>query len=416
MDLSPHVDGAGTCALCATADTADARYCRHAVAGLEQRRHCSEAIAATLGYCASHAELIETADEQSEFAALYAAAAARLVDRFEREPDFTRTAVFDAQHACPACQWRDRHVGREAHRWLALAGTGLTWPPLCIDHLHTAIGIAPQGALQPLLAQQGEQLRGCADIARVAGSPRSARRWRARMCRLLAERRFEQVADLFDAPALCPVCGWIAQTIERWIDSVRTAVRIGADGETVFPLCAGHVWIAADECGDAAAAIAAHAAAAVCRSLAAGLQAIQRDERADAEARASVWYRRRSPAYVLGQWRRGALRMPACLPCLLAATALEFAVEAVVDVLGSTRQRGRLERGHGLCMKHFAYAALLAPRGSARDALIAMQTEKLRALAGQRSAAVSAHVRAESELPAGSPGPGTALSHLSAAA
>jgi len=416
MDRSPYADHGGACPLCATADGADAGYGRHVIAGPEQRRHGSEAIAASLGYCASHAELLEAQTEHAaDFAALLADGAARLVDRFERDPDAAQGALFDAQRACPACRWRDQHVGRDAHRLLDAAGAGRTWPALCIDHLHTAIGIAPQAALPPLLAQQGQWLRGCTDIAQVAGSAWPARRQLARLRRRLGGRRVERVAALLDDPSGCPVCAWIAQTVEHWIESVHTAVRIGSAGETVFPLCARHLWMAADACDGARAAIAVHAAAAASRALALGLEAIRRDEQVDAEARASVWYRRKSPAYVLGQRRRGAFRMPACLPCLLTATALEFAVEAVVDALGSARQRQRLERGHGLCTKHFAHAALLAPRGGAREALVAMQMTKLRELAGLRSAALAADARAESDPPRAAPSCGTALSHLSAA-
>jgi len=413
MDRSTGDQSGTMCPLCVAADAADAGYCRHVVATPERRRHCIEAIAATLGFCVSHAELIEAAAEHgADFDELLAAAAARLVEHFQRAPDHARDALFDAQRACPACQWGEQRATRAAHWLLAECGEERArWPALCIDHVHTAIRLAPDAALQPLLAQQGERLRDGAGLAQIGGSPRPARRQLARMRRLVAARRFDRVEELFDDPTLCPVCAWIARTIEHWIESVRTAVRIRADAQTVFPLCARHVWIAADACRDAAGAIAAHAAAVARRALALGLDAIRRDEQADAEAKTNVWYRRRSPAYVLGRRRRAAFCLPACLPCLLTATALEFAVESLVDALGSHRQRQRLERGHGLCAKHFAHAVLLAG-GRARDALWALELAKLRDLAGLRSAALAAGHDPEPHATAKRSG--AALSHFSA--
>jgi hypothetical protein len=108
-----------------------------------------------------------------------------------------------------------------------------------------------------------------------------------------------------------------------------------------------------------------------------GITAMAREDEEREIASKSVWFKRKSPSYLLGQRRKRLAALPRCLACQGLALGRDRAIGQLLDLMGEPRHRRALKRGYGLCLKHFADAYVVAPKGVVRDALTAIQIKKL---------------------------------------
>jgi hypothetical protein len=115
-------------------------------------------------------------------------------------------------------------------------------------------------------------------------------------------------------------------------------------------------------------------------SLQHGIETLAREQSERESEAQSVWHKPKSPPYLLGIKRRTITKIPACPACEQLAIARDRAVGELLTLMQDTRHREALERGHGLCLKHFAHAYLISPQGKVRSALVALHKEKLQAL------------------------------------
>ena len=186
-------------------------------------------------------------------------------------------------------------------------------------------------------------------------------------------------------PGGCRVCEAMSAARKRWLMLVRESIRTDAAPEMLLPLCAEHLWLShsSDDArlADRATRNALEISARRLRQAAAKLED---EERRLERSKASVWYRAKSPAYVLGQRRRIVTDMPRCPACERVAVARD---RTIAQALEQARDGG--ERAAGLCMKHFAYARVIAPAGALRESLTRAQVKQLRSLARELSVATS---------------------------
>jgi hypothetical protein len=167
----------------------------------------------------------------------------------------------------------------------------------------------------------------------------------------------------------------------------RESVRTDAAPEMLLPLCGEHIWLCHSS-GDARLADRAtrNALEISARRLRRAAAMLEDEERRLERSKASVWYRAKSPAYILGQRRRIVTDMPRCHACERIAVARDRSVSQMLEQLRDRRERDALEHDGGLCVKHFAYARVIAPAGVVRDALTKAQVKELRALVDQLAA------------------------------
>ena len=334
-----------------------------------RRKTSAEAVADHFGFCARHGAVLGAMRWPPGLASVVAdglGIVAAMLDDRPRYEERLLHIMFHARQTCAACSIERR---RTPVNPADLADAAR----LCFAHYRAAAAIADERQLASL----------------SAAALRAARSWSRRLAdgegeraalgalRWLAGEAFDAgAADLpsSQAGARCPVCLAAAHALEKWLDSVSTAMRLGLELHGLLPLCPMHIRMSATHVGGRELARQATELieARLARGLAANARAVQRDR----EQSSSVWYRRRAASYVLGQ-RRRALRLPHCGACERVDLASQKAQGEVLDLVASRRGRDMLARQGDLCLRHFGCVYMLCPHGEPRAVLAARQREAL---------------------------------------
>ena len=342
-----------------------------------------EAIADAVGFCARHAGLIaNVAGNTPTIDAVLERASRAILALFDARPggnDRLKDILFSAASACPACAFEDRRLTPLlAHRAASLRRRpDFDAAPVCLPHFHGLIDESQLSDLRAWAAMQGE----CIAAAAAALDADTAEAMTAATGLIAGTQPAPAAASL---PAVCPVCAAMTAARTRWQVLARESLRTGAAPEMLLPLCGQHIWSChADVDGRLAEWTTRTVLKIAARNLRLSAIKIEDEERKLERSKASVWYRARNPAYILGQRRRIVSQMPRCAACERIAVARDRAVSDLLEQLQSERGRELLERDGGLCMKHFALARVIAPAGVVRDALTTVQVGKLATLVDQ---------------------------------
>ena len=379
------------CALCAAMHGTTARYARTVLCNSERREANAEAIADALGFCPAHAAFVAGLDEHgAEIGAVMRHAILRtrmLLDAGPGKEDRLLAVLFAAANACPACRYAERRLTGLLLRHAAFLRTSGRDPAqpkrsLCLPHFVSLIGVSEKKDLLSWAAMEIELL---SRVTRTLdpGGPSAM----LAATRLVAGYPDATSAFLLKSAALqvedagCTVCLAMRRAFFRWIEALRESIQIDAAPAVLLATCPEHVW-ACNLFGDGDVAVRAtrHALEAALRTLRrAAAKLEQEDRRLEAEAR-SVWFKRKNPAYLLGQQRNAITRMPRCFACERVSVARDRAIGEVLERMREKRHREAFEREFGLCMKHFALARVIAPAGMVRDALTKAHAAKLDSL------------------------------------
>ena len=336
----------------------------------ERMSTCSEAIVDSFGFCAEHGALLRQQGEHTPAVRrILSRAAAQILDLLAdipRNADRIQEIFFAAEEECPGCHLHEHQVTHEI-RALAMRRDRLTRTPrLCFSHYRDMV-YALQSAELPALARR------LLDVLRTAASTDA----------------FEEAdaGDASDAGSLaddaeeCSVCTDIARAQTHWRDDVATAARLGRDVWIVFPTCSVHLRECASIGPRVAAMTARYAVGVELDVLARGIAWLERDLATREIARKSVFYRRQSPAYILGQQRKMITRLPRCPACERLVVARD---RSIADLVQRLRRGGRerdFRQVRHLCLKHFAAVYLLLPPDDLRLTVAALQMDELRAIA-----------------------------------
>lgn len=340
-----------------------------------RRKAGAEAVADHLGFCGHHATILAATRWPPGLASVVADGfgilAAMLGDCARYEERLVEI-MFQAAQSCPACSTERRHMAIDPS---ALARKS---DELCLPHYRAAAARADEAQLGRMSAGALRSARAWAYRLDDASSDspsvtRGALRW---LCGAPAYDPGGTVPPARDA-IRCPVCRAAALALERWLDSVATAMRLRVEQNVPLPMCPAHIRLLAAYDGrrferELARLTLQRAATALER----GLEENERAVRLDREASSSLWYRRRAPSYVLGL-RRRALRMPRCRACEQIDLACQRALGEILDLLGTGRGRSGLAEAGDLCLRHFGGAYMLCPHGAPRGALAARQRDAL---------------------------------------
>lgn len=363
----------GGCPICAAQACNDGDYFARAFGDEVQRDAVIEALADSLGFCPRHGRFLAERDAYAESArqvllgvvrrTLPLLAAGRLHD------EQVQRVLFPALHACPACRFDGQRTARHAGR-IARGLEPADPASLCLTHfrlmarelepgLRLAETIAYLGILEPQIdaLENDEEHRAPilptagtgADPGEPAGTPRRD---------------------------TCPVCIEVAAAERRWLGAVRHAAHLGHEGWLSFPTCARHIRevMAMDEpiVTDAVVRHALENANEQLKSDAELLLAAISQE----EATLRSWRRRRRKKS--GEAApRPARRADHCRGCQRIEVARDHAIGRLLGRLQAGRHWEAMREGYGLCMKHFASAFLIAPKGGIRALLAEVQSQRL---------------------------------------
>lgn len=367
----------------------------------DRERTQAQALADTLGFCTLHAARVS--GEQGNVASI-----ARVLDGAiqltlemlegrKADSDSTRDFLFESAHACPACTYSARMASR------VVAEAAGSWtrkravPALCYPHYRSAAYCVDATHL-PVLAEaeleRVDSVKGHMRNRDAAGEDSPSMRLIAGGPRLVpaaASRNAQSLRELMDslsgtieppsAREACPICVAMIRDLDRRVGAARWALRVRSYGWMVLPTCAEHLRLFALLAGEEVAERAVEqSVVTIARLLRGGVAAVERGRRRREMESKSVWYKPKSPSYLLGLEREVVTRTPPCPVCNGLAAARERAADGIVERVRQRRNAAELELGPGLCMKHFAHVFLFTSRGPARDALVAVQRAKLAVL------------------------------------
>lgn len=368
------------CGICEAMHGAAHDYVVGSLCDAEHLQANAEAIADAVGFCARHAACIaDFEDGAGPIAAVLRRALAAVSALFDDRPgmgDRLKEVLFAAPDACPACAFVERRLtallARHAARLRVRDKNGGS--VLCLPHFDGLIGESELDDLPRWAAMEAACLAD-AGAALDGGDPGAL----VAATRLIAGRRPADTAVALAGH--CRVCEPTSAARRRWLMLVRESVRTDAAPEMLLPLCGEHIWLC-HASGDARiAGLATRNALEVSvRRLRRAAAKLQDEERRLERSKTSVWYRAKNPAYILGQRRRVVTDTPRCPACERVAIARDRAVLQLLEQLRDRRAREAIEHDGGLCMKHFAYARVIAPAGTVRDALTKAQIKELLAL------------------------------------
>ena len=395
---APDAVAPAVCPICIALGGAQTVYCSGFATDRARRESECAAIVESLGFCNAHAaSLASRSDNHSAMAEVLLAANSKVVEILghrELDRDLVRPLLFSAPDECPACASTHHRLTATTKRLAGdltsrgAGGAGGRQPvTFCVPHFHALVAACDSAALRVVLPQEIDfLLRALAPILAAASEDANAKASGGALGLLagdesvaghFAQARLERrhcmgtgddLRSLLDDPSRCPVCALVSVALDKWLEAVERAARIRRDVWTVFPICPDHIWRCAKLGDDTVLReVVRHAANVFVDGLRTGLATIEEHERALASASKSVWFKRKSPSYVLGQWRKAVTKLPACPACHRTVVARDRAIGQVLDALTRNENRRALERGHALCMKHFAHAYLLATGPGIRD-------------------------------------------------
>ena len=403
------------CPVCDTAAKSEAAYFACAFGGTRGRAATAEAIADALGFCRRHgAHLLLRGDLTPGVAKVFHDVAHRIgplvAEDFVRSDRFWES-FFGANESCPACAYEQRatarHVGRLAREY-SNSPEPATTPMLagvCVAHLRRIADELNPELRMPFLARCLDTLVDAArsldeklrftPVSNAADLDSSTAEWRrafnlivGNLTRLPVSHDGElgndlhshrTFADAITDSHVCAVCSEIERVRQRWIHDVPTAGKHGVDGWLLFPTCPEHISnISAlgDTClTGAVISNALHGAMAQVQHQ---IQVLVRAAKARedlAAARIARWGKRRRRKSA-GP-KLFAPRSAKCPACERIDLAQAKAIGKLLELLCHEKCRHAFQHGYGLCMKHFAQAYLIAPRGVVRTALSADQQVRL---------------------------------------
>lgn len=319
---------------------------------------------------------------------------------------------------CPACGDRQQGASGAAF-WLARlleepGGAGQYARPgiLCFPHLGVVVprvsastferllmvhATATTSALASSMELQGDLLKGSPDerhdltkpllpfLRLAVGHDTGNGTYSIRNESRLSARRRDPVRDFLEAVARddgCPVCLEVGRAWSEWIAWLEDAVPEGSAVEDLLPTCPEHVW-ATVQVGGAPLALAT-----VRQTLDAGLgqigaaiQTLRPPPRPDHETPVRRIKRAlRGPRHRLRVAREVLIRGLRCPVCERLAVARDRALSLLFTLLEDRQHRAIVERGYGLCLKHFSRALALEPAPEIRAAVIEVEKAKLATL------------------------------------
>jgi hypothetical protein len=401
------------CPVCVTAATSSAAYFARAFGTQRGFALTAEAIADALGFCRRHGAGLLT---QTELAPAIAKVFQEVVTRISpmiaanhvRGDQFWQT-FFGSRDVCPACAYEQRavarHAGRLARNYAHSADATSMLEGVCVMHLRRIADELTPALRIPFLAhclgtmdnaekllaaslrtsrasdeemQERREAEWCQTFNFVAGSVPAPCDWHGGELsgELEGHRTF---ADIIAASDVCPVCLEIEHARRRWMRAVPDAARHQVEGWLLFPTCPEH--IATISClGDRhlTSALIASALRGVVEQVRHQARLLVRAAETQEElaaVRITRWgkRRRRKPQ----EPQLAAPRAGHCPACERIELAEARAVGKLLEAFTHEKHRDAYARGYGLCMKHFAQACLIAPRGVVRDTLSAHQQSRL---------------------------------------
>jgi len=418
--LTSEMDGASkcTCPLCQTSADSDAGYFARAFGEPRLFAATGEAMTDALGFCPRHgASLLAQERWSGGVVHVLRDAIPRLAlmlnEDYLREPH-VQHALFGADSACPACTYANRAVGRQAasfaRQWSDQAGFDLA-NALCFKHFQMLTGnLAPELRLITLTGYVGHLQQAVRKANSLLRRTREADSWRSddvaaleRALDLIAGRpvfesgsadgklgkALSECPTLVEAiahPGVCPLCVETERARLRWQLNVQRAADFDQDAWLFFPTCPEHLWaVARLEAPGLTAAVLARALSVALRYVRSQIHVLVRTaELREEEARIKaegpeVWAahkRKRSRQKTEGE-KIPVPRLVKCPGCERIEIATEHATGGLLDLLHEKKHRDAFGRGYGLCLKHFARAYRIAPRGMIRSLLAEDQQGRL---------------------------------------
>jgi len=340
----------------------------------------ADAVADAMGFCAPHAAMLAAStDDFLRLLAVLSSAAgkviAQLLDRSRSEERLTKLLV-GAGTACPICYLADHRLPRQLRGVLSSLSlsAGGSMEPLCLTHFQALIAMAPRAVLKHAAECQIASLRAIG----IATNTRLAQLYVGGRHHAASPVPNGELDDFLCDDQACPICRKVSMALDDWMASVEDAARLGAHQWIVFPTCDRHISLCAHRCSDETARqIVAYASTLLSGQLEHAVASNEREDRAYDVARDSVWFRRKSPAYLLGQRRKTLLRSPRCPGCERLAVARDRACADMLTLLRRASVRRAFSASNGLCLKHFAHALLVAQGDEMRNFLASTQIAQL---------------------------------------
>lgn len=345
----------------------------------------AEAIVDCLGFCEPHGKLLvrnqELIPSILTLQRQVTGNALALFDDDARGNERLFAHAWASERACPVCRFSDHRLVQQLHSALQFDGIDCARARLCFPHYRALVSLAPASTLSPLARHQA-RLLGDAVERLEASTPQDALPAATAIAVVAGEvpRTFdEHSVERLTVP--CAVCSELERTDELWLDAVRIAAPLRHDLWTVAPMCGMHLQKCVSEVSwDLSRLVMLHTAQIQSSSLVQGLIDMAADEHKRQVASGSVFYRRRSPAYVLGQQRKLITQVPPCPACERLAITQDREISQLLEVVGPRHRSAAATSLPPVCMKHFARAYLLLPTGAPKALLIEHQRRRMREL------------------------------------
>jgi hypothetical protein len=367
-----------------------------------------EAIVDAIGFCEDHGAALLRQGDCHALARILGDATDCILGWLgdeKRYADRMLEVFFAVGRACPTCKLQGHRLTHHVRR-LAEGNHGQPGErELCFSHYRDVANTVSAATLLVLANGQRKLLEAViGEIGRIPEEPCSdsdclpiapeTLRWASRMVASEvalvdkvsdAERGIHVVTteggdrdrDSCDDETSCPVCAGIQREEARWLEMTKTVARLGHDLWTVLPTCAKHIQQCA-RCDDEDVALAAtrYAAEVQLASLRDGIAALVQDDRNREVARKSVFYRRKSPAYVLGQQRKMVTNLPRCPACERLVVAQDRGIMEALQRLRPARRGTAGEYFARFCLKHFGAVYVYTMPGEVRSWLVGIQMQR----------------------------------------
>ena len=368
-----------------------------------------ESLVDCFGFCLGHGALFLRVNVLAARRVLIGAAD-RIMDLLVDESRYAERLhelFFEAEDLCPGCRLHGHALTQSVRTFAAQSAQQLSSQRLCFPHYRHVAYALDSAMLRTLAGLQFDRTRTVTRIGDelilqecegVVGDQRSWGERLSWMLRMTAGQRaattcwkgMSAANDWSEAPwfrttdPACPVCAAVRDGHATWLAAVGTAARLGHDVWIVFPTCATHVWDCAQlNDPQVASKVIDYVAKLEAGVLERGIQLLERHEDRRRIASKSVWFRRQSRAYILGQQRKIVARMPRCPGCERSIVARDGAVTNIVGSIRGAGYQNALARTRALCLKHFAAVYLLLPPDEIRGAVVAGLLDRLRELRQQ---------------------------------
>jgi hypothetical protein len=396
------------CAVCEQLRVGEHGFPVNGAVRAEDLASAREAIVDALGFCEDHGVALLRQSDSHVLAHILGDATECILGWLADEKRYAERMLevfFDIGRACPACKLQSHRVTHQVNRLAQTnAGQAVT-RALCFSHYRDVANTVNAATLSVLADAQRKLLESVIDeIGRIPEEPCSEAdrlpiapekvRWASRMVAsevalvdrvsnancgnpTLATECRDRAGESRDDETSCPVCAGIQREEARWLEMTKTVARLGQDLWTVLPTCAKHIQQCV-RCDDEDVALAAtrYAAEIQLASLRDGIAALVQDDRNREAARKSVFYRRKSPAYILGQQRKMVTNLPRCPACERLVVAQDRGIVEALQRLRSARRGNAGEYFARFCLKHFGAVYVYTMPGEARSWLVGILVQR----------------------------------------